>query len=221
MPAEEDIRHAFYPGAALPTTVLDKTVVRDGHAGHNRLGFHRSSNAGSYGGCGFYQRRYPGAPLHTPAGRLARPDLAFQVHRRAALPPLAPWAIEDMEVTAKETLQNTNAQMISDHIDYYVHGTGDQLLSMTYAMAFYQSQSSQVRSPCSQHETFFYVEDIQVQAERRVLFDVLRLWVASRRLSKPQHVVGEETLGMTPQLLDPTRHDYGQIPVPPVISAQM
>lgn len=30
-----------------------------------------------------------------------------------------------------------------------------------------------------------------------------------------------ETLGIDPQLQDPDRHDYGYVPVPPVISAQI
>ncbi|PVH68325.1 hypothetical protein DL98DRAFT_631841, partial [Cadophora sp. DSE1049] len=54
-----------------------------------------------------------------------------------------------------------------------------------------------------------------------LLRGVLRLWVAARRGTKSQRVIGEEKLGMLPHTLDCSRYDYGEIPVPPVISAQI
>lgn len=59
----------------------------------------------------------------------------------------------------------------------------------------------------------------KVEEERVLLRSILRLWVAARRGTKPQRVIGEEKLGMLPQTLDQYRHDYGEVPVPPVISA--
>lgn len=57
----------------------------------------------------------------------------------------------------------------------------------------------------------------QVEEERVLLRQLLRLWVATRRGNRPQRVIGEEKLGMLPQILDRSKYDYGEVPVPPII----
>ncbi|KAI1119715.1 hypothetical protein F5Y10DRAFT_291415 [Nemania abortiva] len=113
----------------------------------------------------------------------------------------APWAIENMTETAHE-IRLQMQQNILGHIEHYI-SEDDKLLKMTYMMAYRHSQSAKVAE------------------ERGLLANILCLWVAARRGTKPQRVIGEENLGMAPLLADPSRHDFGEIPVPPIISAQM
>ncbi|KUJ10821.1 uncharacterized protein LY89DRAFT_596060 [Mollisia scopiformis] len=113
----------------------------------------------------------------------------------------APWAIMNMTRTAHEPSVNID-NYIEDFINHFVN-PNDKLLVDTYLMAFRLSTSS------------------KVEEERVLLRNVLRLWVAARRGTKPQRVIGEEKLGMLPQTLDRNRYDYGEVPVPPVISAQL
>jgi hypothetical protein len=38
--------------------------------------------------------------------------------------------------------------------------------------------------------------------------------------SAPDHIVGDETLGMKKDIMDETSHVHGKIPIPPVMTAQ-
>ena len=49
---------------------------------------------------------------------------------------------------------------------------------------------------------------------------VLRLWVGIRIISRSEHICGDETLGISTDMLDESSPMYGQIVIPPVISAQ-
>lgn len=51
--------------------------------------------------------------------------------------------------------------------------------------------------------------------------NVLHLWTAIRMESRSEYIIGEETLGMEPQLQDKNYHNYGKYLMPPVISAQI
>jgi hypothetical protein len=50
---------------------------------------------------------------------------------------------------------------------------------------------------------------------------VLRLWVAIRITTRSIRIAGEETLGMTKNILDETSPLHGSIPIPPVMGAQI
>jgi hypothetical protein len=50
---------------------------------------------------------------------------------------------------------------------------------------------------------------------------VLRLWVAIRITTRSIRICGEDTLGMTRDLMDETSPLHGEIPVPPVMGAQI
>jgi len=54
-----------------------------------------------------------------------------------------------------------------------------------------------------------------------LLRDVLKLWVMARIQTRSERICGIETVGIQPQMQDADRHDYGRVPVPPVISAQI
>ena len=62
---------------------------------------------------------------------------------------------------------------------------------------------------------------IQSREERELLRDVLKLRGMSLVQSRSERICGMETIGIEPQMQDPDRHDYGHVPVPPVISAQI
>ena len=50
---------------------------------------------------------------------------------------------------------------------------------------------------------------------------MLRLWVAVRTASRSERICGEETLGMTPQMEDKACSNFGNILLPPVMTAQI
>ncbi|KAH9205742.1 hypothetical protein DL95DRAFT_256518, partial [Leptodontidium sp. 2 PMI_412] len=129
----------------------------------------------------------------------------------------APWGILNMAQTAHELSLNIDNH-IEDFIDHFVN-PNEKLLIDTYRMAFRLSTSSKVWIMVWQDEESSNIP--QVEEERVLLRQLLRLWVATRRATRPQRAIGEEKLGMLPQTLDRSRYDYGEVPVPPIISAQL
>lgn len=59
------------------------------------------------------------------------------------------------------------------------------------------------------------------EKEKELLRKALRLWMAIRMTTKSTVIVGEETLGMTPDIMDETSPLRGKIPLPPVMGAQI
>ena len=51
--------------------------------------------------------------------------------------------------------------------------------------------------------------------------EALKLWVAIRMENRSERIRGSETLEMEPQTWDPKCNNYGHIPLPPVMSAQI
>jgi hypothetical protein len=49
----------------------------------------------------------------------------------------------------------------------------------------------------------------------------LRLWMAVRLTTKSTIIVGDETLGMSRDIMDKTSPIHGCIPLPPVMGAQL
>ena len=56
---------------------------------------------------------------------------------------------------------------------------------------------------------------------RELLMLTLRLWKYIRLSTKSGFIVGQETLGMSPQILDETNPLHGKVPLPPVLGAQL
>lgn len=48
-----------------------------------------------------------------------------------------------------------------------------------------------------------------------------RLWMSIRLSTRSVSIVGQETLGMKPNILDETHPNHGKIPLPPVLGAQL
>ncbi len=59
------------------------------------------------------------------------------------------------------------------------------------------------------------------QKERELLRKALQLWMAIRLTTKSTVIVGDETLGMSRDIMDETSPLRGQIPLPPVMGAQI
>lgn len=65
------------------------------------------------------------------------------------------------------------------------------------------------------------MDDSTDPKERDLLRKALRLWMAIRMTTKSTYIVGEERLGMGPNIMDETSPLRGQIPLPPVMGAQI
>ncbi|KAI1131699.1 hypothetical protein F5Y10DRAFT_43917 [Nemania abortiva] len=113
----------------------------------------------------------------------------------------ANYAIENM-LEAGKNLEKFVDGSIETSIDYYIDKS-DWLLHQTYHMALKHSNESQNNE------------------ERSLVRSILRLWVSIRMESRSERICGDETLGMKPQDYDPECHNYGQVLVPPVMSAQI
>ncbi|KAI0432118.1 hypothetical protein F5Y09DRAFT_164579 [Xylaria sp. FL1042] len=59
------------------------------------------------------------------------------------------------------------------------------------------------------------------EKEKELLNKALQLWMAVRMTTKSTVIVGEETLGMSPDIMDETSSLKGKIPLPPVMGAQI
>jgi hypothetical protein len=59
------------------------------------------------------------------------------------------------------------------------------------------------------------------EEERLLLKDTLRLWGASRMMSRAANICGEEVVGMARRDYRPTSPSTNRILMPPVFSAQM
>lgn len=59
------------------------------------------------------------------------------------------------------------------------------------------------------------------QKERDLLTKAFRLWMAIRMTTKSTLIVGDERLGMRPDIMDATSPIRGKIPLPPVMGAQI
>lgn len=64
-------------------------------------------------------------------------------------------------------------------------------------------------------------EDATSPKEKELLGKVLRLWTAIRLTTKSTYIVGNETLGMSHDIMDETSSLHGHIPLPPVMGAQI
>ncbi|KAK1832991.1 hypothetical protein QBC39DRAFT_403358 [Podospora conica] len=106
------------------------------------------------------------------------------------------YAIEDMEQTGRDVVQFAD-NSIKGFIDHYIDKS-DPLLHQTYLMALRYTDT-----------------------DANLVRTTLRLWVAIRMESKSERICGHECLGQPPQNYDPECHNYGQVLVPPVMSAQI
>ncbi|PMD58388.1 uncharacterized protein K444DRAFT_532135 [Hyaloscypha bicolor E] len=87
---------------------------------------------------------------------------------------------------------------------YSILDRNDGLVWATYGTAIKASNSPTVTEP-----------------EKILLKMIVRLWVASRMTTKSERICGDDILDMPQNLLDETHPMHGQIPIPPVMGAQI
>jgi hypothetical protein len=62
---------------------------------------------------------------------------------------------------------------------------------------------------------------VKQEEERTLIHTLLQLWFAIRQTTRSEFIVGEETLGMTPELKDRSYPLFGKVPIPPVMGLQL
>ena len=115
---------------------------------------------------------------------------------------IPPYAICDT-VKAKEEYMRYIDESIIDCFNY-VLGPQDELLARTYLIALARSQNPTVP-----------------ETERSLLQTTLRLWMSIRLTTRSAIIVGNETLGMSLDIMDDSSPLAGKIPLPPVMGAQI
>ncbi|KAI0164714.1 hypothetical protein GGR57DRAFT_209438 [Xylariaceae sp. FL1272] len=112
------------------------------------------------------------------------------------------YAIVNLE-EAKSTYCSYISQNITEFCKSALSGK-DRLISSTYTFAMRLVRDTRVD-----------------EKEKDMLKKALELWMAIRMTTKSTVIVGEETLGMKPDIMDETSPLQGKIPLPPVMGAQI
>ncbi|KAK4033686.1 hypothetical protein C8A01DRAFT_49768 [Parachaetomium inaequale] len=110
------------------------------------------------------------------------------------------YALADMERSAA-VLQ----AFIQDNIARYICGTvgqSDELIWQTYFFAFRHAQTA------------------KTPTERELVLNAFRFWVACRKTSNPEHIIGEDKLGGD-RVDDPASVFHDRVPMPVIMIAQM
>ncbi|KAF2810686.1 uncharacterized protein BDZ99DRAFT_497671 [Mytilinidion resinicola] len=113
----------------------------------------------------------------------------------------APYAVSNMKQAGK-TLRDFAQSSLTAAIRFWVDDQ-DPLLRRTYNMAY------------------IYSINAEREEDRSLLAATLRMWAASRMMSRAAHICGTETLGMQARDYGPKSASSGKILMPPVFSAQM
>ncbi|KAI1431146.1 hypothetical protein GGR50DRAFT_106078 [Xylaria sp. CBS 124048] len=121
------------------------------------------------------------------------------VRKRVAIPAYAIINLDE----AKSAYSNYISRNLPECCKNVLSGK-DRLLGATYFMAL-----KVARDPKTDEK------------ERVLLRKALQLWMAVRMTTKSTFIVGEETLGMSPDIMDETSPLRGKIPLPPVMGAQI
>lgn len=115
---------------------------------------------------------------------------------------IPPYAIVDLEAARKAYSEHIDHGIV-DSFSAVVKSRND-LIWKTYDMAFKMARDTSVS-----------------RDERDLLSLALRLWTAVRLTTKSTVIVGNETLGMPPDIMDESSPIQGCIPLPPVMGAQL
>ncbi|KAJ9142120.1 Tetratricopeptide repeat domain containing protein [Pleurostoma richardsiae] len=116
--------------------------------------------------------------------------------------PIPPYAIVDME-EAKSAYDNYIKRGLVECCKHLL-GPREKLLWKTYGLAM-----KVMRHPSTSEE------------ERELIRSTLDLWMSIRLTTKSFEIVGDETLGMSHDIMDDTSPLRGSIPLPPVMGAQI
>ncbi|KAI1121871.1 hypothetical protein F5Y10DRAFT_255370 [Nemania abortiva] len=112
-----------------------------------------------------------------------------------------PYAIVNM-ASAVEDMRRYITDHMFDSVDVCTKDS-DPLIRMTYEFA-------------KKH-----MKRVQSEDEKRLMGNFFRFWFAVRRSATTEHITGEETLDMSPELVDKSFPLFGKIPLPPVMIQQL
>ena len=121
------------------------------------------------------------------------------VKKSVVIPPYALENWEDGKLAYSQHIRDS----VSD-IFKCVLGRRDGLLHKTYAQAVQLSGDSTLSRESAE-----------------LLNWTFTLWMSIRLSTRSGSIVGDETLGMNPDILDETNPNHGKIPLPPVLGAQL
>lgn len=133
--------------------------------------------------------------------------------------PVPAYAIVNVDAAQKEYYEYINqggAEFFSGWLK-----NKDELLVRTYSTALAAANSPDTVSNLTFNMSFILTSLWQSGQEAQLLKMVLRLWVAIRITTRSIRICGGETLGMTRDIFDETSPLHGEIPVPPVMGAQI
>lgn len=133
---------------------------------------------------------------------------------------IPPYALVDLVEVEKEYFDHVNEG--GAEFFYGILDANDTFLRSTYSMAIARANDVHtVRSLSPFSPGFLWLNHRQPEEERKVLKLVLRLWFTVRMMSRSEHIVGNNTLGMPMDLIDDSSPLHGKIPIPPVMADQL
>lgn len=112
-----------------------------------------------------------------------------------------PYAINDMQKAVQDMRDYVTANVFPC-MDYFLKGS-DPWVKETYEFARKHMQRT------------------DSDEERKLLGNFFRLWFAVRRTATMEHIVGDDTLDMTPEMEDQSCPLFKKVPLPPVMIQQL
>jgi hypothetical protein len=137
------------------------------------------------------------------------------VEKRAQIPSYA--------VANIETVIQTYKTYINEEGPAHFHSIlnpSDHLIWETYSMAIHTSNYASVSLKSPIKWKLAHLKP-KTEPERKLLKMVLRLWVATRINTTSERICGDETLGMSRDMIDKSSPMHKKIPIPPVMGAQL
>lgn len=134
-----------------------------------------------------------------PGDKLARSWVSRGERKSVPIPPYAIVDLAEAERSYNKYIEKGIVECLKR-----VLGPREKLVWRTYALALSLAQAESTPP-----------------AEKALLSKTLYLWMSIRLSTKSCVIVGEETLGMSRDIMDQTSPLHGQIPLPPVMGAQI
>lgn len=142
-----------------------------------------------------------------PGDKLDRTWVAKGVRKSVAIPTYAITNLDEAQAAYEDYIKRGVVGCFKSVIESVMGvrmGVQDQLIYNTYLKAWELSQDTNTPPD-----------------ERDLLLQTLELWMAVRLTTKSIEIVGDETLGMSRDILDSSSPQHGCIPLPPVMGAQL
>ncbi|KAI5466070.1 hypothetical protein BGZ63DRAFT_347684 [Mariannaea sp. PMI_226] len=134
-----------------------------------------------------------------PGDKLERTWVHKGMRKSVMIPPYALVKLEDVKIAYNEHIRTSIREAV-----FSMLRSPQGLLYQTYEWAIGMMYDS---------STPFEHMDL--------IGRTLMLWISCRLTTRSSYIVGQETLGMKPDILDQTNPNHGRIPLPPVMGAQL